>query len=56
MNINSFIDAIDVAGVSANTWYFLNSIDGGNNSGIVFTPYWVSIPTTQTPGWTPITT
>ena len=38
MSSNSFIDAQDLNGVSYDPWYFSDSINSGNNSGIVFSP------------------
>lgn len=39
MNINLFIDAQDVNGVTVYPWYYLNSVNSGNNTGILFTAY-----------------
>ena len=39
MNINLFIDAQDVNGLASAPWYFLASVDSGNNTGIQFTSY-----------------
>jgi hypothetical protein len=39
MNINLFMDAQDVYGTSTYPWYFANSVDSGNNYGIIFTSY-----------------
>jgi hypothetical protein len=38
MSTNLFIDVQDINGVSYTPWYFFDSINSGNNSGIVFSP------------------
>jgi hypothetical protein len=39
MIINSYIDVSDASASPANTWFFINSVDGGNNQNITFTTY-----------------
>jgi hypothetical protein len=36
MIINSYIDAQDAIGFAPSSWYFVNSVNSGNNSGIIF--------------------
>ena len=39
MIINSYIDVQDASASPANTWFFTNSVDSGNNTGITFTTF-----------------
>lgn len=39
MIINSYIDVQDAVATPANTWFFSNSTNSGNNTGIAFVNY-----------------
>jgi len=39
MIINSYIDVQDAIATPANTWFFSNSTNSGNNTGITFANY-----------------
>lgn len=39
MIVDSYIDVKDAVATPANTWFFSNSTDSGNNSGITFVNY-----------------
>ena len=38
MSVNLYLNAQDVNGVSLDPWFFLNSFNNGNNSGVLFSP------------------